>query len=106
MSNNSFLLIIGEFQYFLQLFQGIIQKKSVSRSRTLLLVICDKTVLFFQKIVLFYGISWKNYAKSDFRRCLKILDYTLFPQYKNALSSQKALPSQKSIFLKFISPRK
>ena len=41
--------MLGEFQYFLQLFQGIIEKKSVSRSRTLPLVICDKTVPFFQK---------------------------------------------------------
>ena len=33
MSNNIFLLMLGEFQYFLQLFRGVIQKKSVSRSQ-------------------------------------------------------------------------
>ena len=31
----------------------------------------------------------------DFGRCPKILDYTLFLQYKDALPSQKALSSQK-----------
>ena len=53
MSNNRFLLMLGEFQYFLQLFQGIMQKKSVSRSRTLPLLIFDQEVPFFPKIVLF-----------------------------------------------------
>ena len=33
----------------------------------------------------------------DFECCPKILDYTLYPQYKNALPSQKALSSQKLI---------
>ena len=36
--------------------QGIIQKKSVSGSRMLPLVIFDKKVSFFPKIVLLYGI--------------------------------------------------
>ena len=36
----------------------------------------------------------------DFGCCPKILDYTLYPQYKNAL------PSQKLMFLNFFSPRK
>ena len=40
----------------------------------------------------------------DFGRCPKILDYTLYPQYKNALPSQKALSSQKK--KNFFSPRK
>ena len=50
MSHNRFLLMLGEFKYFLQLFQGIIQKKSVSRSQTLPLVMFDQTrSFFFQK---------------------------------------------------------
>ena len=49
MSNSRFSLMLGEFQYFLQLFQGIIQKKSVSRSRTLSLVIFDQALPFFPK---------------------------------------------------------
>ena len=53
MSNDIFLLILGEFLYFLQLFQGIMQKKSVPRSRTLHLVIFDQTVPFSPKAVLF-----------------------------------------------------
>ena len=53
MSNSRFSLMLGEFQYFLQLFQGIIQKKSVSRSRTLSLVIFDQALPFFPKTVLF-----------------------------------------------------
>ena len=53
MSNDIFLLMLGEFLYFLQLFQGIIQKKSVPRSRTLRLVIFDQTVPFSSKVVLF-----------------------------------------------------
>ena len=54
MSNNRFLLMLGEIQYFSQLFQEIIQKKSVSPSRLLPLVIFDQTVPFFPpKIVLF-----------------------------------------------------
>ena len=54
MSNNRFLLMLqGEFLHFLQLFQGIIQKKSVPRSRTLRLVIFDQTVPFSPKVVLF-----------------------------------------------------
>ena len=54
MSNNRLLLMLqGEFLHFLQLFQGIIQKKSVPRSRTLRLVIFDQTVPFSPKVVLF-----------------------------------------------------
>ena len=54
MSNNRFLLMLqGEFLHFLQLFQGIIQKKSVPHSRTLRLVIFDQTVPFSSKVVLF-----------------------------------------------------
>ena len=53
MSNDIFLLMLGEFIYFLQLFQGIIQMKSVPRSRTLHLVIFDQTVPFSSKVVLF-----------------------------------------------------
>ena len=53
MSNDIFLLMLGEFQYFLQLFQGIIQKKSGPRSRTLHLVIFEQTVPFSPKVVLF-----------------------------------------------------
>ena len=53
MSNDIFMLMLGEFLYFLQLFQGIIQKKSVPRSRTLHLVIFDQTVPFSPKAVLF-----------------------------------------------------
>ena len=37
--------------------QGTIQKKSASSSQTLPLPIFDKKVPFFQKIVLFKGIS-------------------------------------------------
>ena len=37
----------------------------------------------------------------DFGRCPKILDYTLHPQYENALPSQKALSSQKLIIFFF-----
>ena len=44
--------------------QGIIQNKSVSGSRMLPFVTFDKKVPFFKKIVIFYGISEKNYAKS------------------------------------------
>ena len=59
--------------------QGIIQNKSASCSWTLPLVRFDKKVPFFPKIVLFYGISGKNYSKSalfkDSRCCPKILDY-------------------------------
>ena len=50
MSNDIFLLMLGEFLYFLQLFQGIMQKKSVPRTRTLHLVI---TVPFSPKVVSF-----------------------------------------------------
>ena len=46
-------MLQGEFLHFLQLFQGIIQKKSVTRSRTLRLVISDQTVTFSSKVVLF-----------------------------------------------------
>ena len=53
MSNNRFLLMLqGQFLHFLQLFQGIIQKKSVPHSRTLRLVIFDQTVPFSPKVVL------------------------------------------------------
>ena len=49
----------------------------------------DQTVPFSSKVVLFEGISWQNYAQSalfkDFGCYPKILDYTLYPQYKNAL---------------------
>ena len=41
--SNRFLLMLGEFQYFSQLFQGLI---------------LDQTVPFFPKIVLIQGISW------------------------------------------------
>ena len=41
------------FLYFLQVFQGIFQKKSVSPSQTLRLVIFDQTVPFSPKVVLF-----------------------------------------------------
>ena len=54
MSNNRFLLMFqGEFLHFLQLFQGIIQKKSLPRSRTLHLEIFDQAVPFSSKVVLF-----------------------------------------------------
>ena len=54
MSNNRFLLMLqGEYLLFLQLFQGIIQKKSVPRSQALCLVIFDQTVPFSPKAVLF-----------------------------------------------------
>ena len=53
MSNNRFLLMLGEFLYFVQLFQGIIQKKSVPSSQTLHLVIFDQAVPFSPKVVLF-----------------------------------------------------
>ena len=46
-------MLQGEFLHFRQLFQGIIQKKSVPRSRTLRLVIFDQTVPFSPKVVLF-----------------------------------------------------
>ena len=46
--------------------QVIIQKKSTSSSEMLPLIIFDKQVPFFPKIVLFYSISEKNYAKSAF----------------------------------------
>ena len=46
-------MLQGEFLYFLQVFQGIIQKKSVPRSWTLHLVIFDQTVTFSPKVVLF-----------------------------------------------------
>ena len=41
-------------------YQGIIQKKSVSSSRTLSLVIINKKKNLFPKIVLSYSISRKN----------------------------------------------
>ena len=54
MSNDIFLLMLGEFLYFLQLFQGIIQKKSVPRSQILhFVVIFDQTVPFSPKVMLF-----------------------------------------------------
>ena len=53
MSNRFLLMLQGEFLVFLQLFQGIIQKKSVPCSRTLCLVIFDQTVPFSPKVVLF-----------------------------------------------------
>ena len=54
MSNNRFLLMPqGEFLYFLQPFQGIIQKKSVPCSRTLHLVTFDQTMPFSPKVVFF-----------------------------------------------------
>ena len=37
----------------------------------------------------------------DFGRCPKILDYTLYPKYENALPSQKALCCQKLIYIFF-----
>ena len=46
-------MLQGEFLYFLQVFQGMIQKKSVPHSRTLHLVIFDQTVPFSPKVVLF-----------------------------------------------------
>ena len=50
MSNDIFLLMLGEFLYFLQLFQGIIQNKLVPRSQTLhFVVIFDQTVPFLPK---------------------------------------------------------
>ena len=45
-------MLQGEFLYFLQVFQGIIQKKSVPRSGTLHFVIFDQTVPFSPKVVL------------------------------------------------------
>ena len=46
------------------IYQGIIQKKSTSGSRTSHLAKFDGKVPFFQKVVLFYGISGKKYTKS------------------------------------------
>ena len=58
--------MLGEFQYFLQLFQGIIQKKSMSRTRTLPLVICDKTVLFSKNSVILRYFMEKLRQKCPF----------------------------------------
>ena len=60
--------------------QGIIQKKSVSGSRTLPLIIIDKKFLF-TKIVFFTVFPGKTKPKlfffKDSGRCPKCLDYTL-----------------------------
>ena len=70
MSNNIFFWMLREFQRFLQLFQGIIQKKSVCRSGMLLLVIFNQKYPFFSKKI-FHG---KTKPKAPF---LKILDVAL-----------------------------
>ena len=61
--------------------QGIFQKKSVSGSWMLPLVIFDKKVFFFPEIVLFYGSPGKTTPKVPFFKdsgcCPKILDYAL-----------------------------
>ena len=59
--------------------QGIIQRKSASGSRTLPLVIFDKKVPFFIKIVVlryFCAMPKLPFFKES-RCCPKILDYTL-----------------------------
>ena len=94
MSNNRFSLMFGKFQYFLQLFQWIIQNKSDAAT-------CNiwPNSAPFPKIVLRYFMV-KLHQKcpfQDFGRCPKILDYTLYPQYK-CFTFSKSLSSQKKNF--------
>ena len=96
MSNNRFLLMLGEFQDFWQLFQGIIQKKVVSHCLTVPLVIFDQVVPFFQKQCYFKVFLGKTTPKVSF---LKIMYAALKFKITISIPSIKVLYLLKELYL-------